>query len=337
MEAESEQSGEVRVSESKPGEQTSSAFPDASLRKHPNYKARRIVNWLSRKVPSRLIIRWSRGLLYVISLVLTLIFALLGFVENRADPPPVSIYMDFIPPVLNGESHRQTEPEVAGIIDQATTWLANRIRGRKLLVAAIVGGCQIVLTLVLLFLRKSSASDSRRRESAQSMLDHYFQRLCPVDPEEKKVYRLTLFRCRNFFFLGNWLGICARSCSTHRNWSTILNLDSESESGCSGAAGQAWWRASHFKQYQTKTLRVTGDLHGDAYAKNSGLTLREANNLSHKSTCFTSTPIVCNGTVWGILVFDTDDSNWSNGPKKLKKAEEIMDDASVVLSGILSR
>lgn len=315
---------------------TESGFPDASHRKHPNYKARRVVNWLSRKVPSRKIIDASRKILFALSMVMTFFIGLLGHVENRIEPAK-PIYLEFLPPVLHGESKKQTEPDVSGIIDQVTIWLTNLIRGRKLEIAIGVGVVQIVLAVILVLLRKSSASDSRRRESAQSMLDYYFQRLCPDDPEDKRIYRLTLFRCRNFWLLGHWLGICARSCGTHKNWSTILNLDSESEHGCSGAAGQAWWRACHLKQYQTKTLRVTGSTEGDAYAKNSGLTLQEAANISHKSTCFTSTPVVCNGEVWGILVFDTDDVEWSNGKIKQKRAEEIMGDASVVLSGILSR
>ena len=133
--------------------------------------------------------------------------------------------------------------------------------------------------------------------------------------------------------------MCIRDSNTHRRFTTILALDTEDENSCTGAAGATWWRAAKksfaprflFVDLDPKTCTVS------EYAKECMLSYKEAEKLTYKSTRFLSGPVIVDGKIWGVLVFDTDDPGWAVSSQKKSRLRKDFNRALLAISWVLQK
>lgn len=147
------------------------------------------------------------------------------------------------------------------------------------------------------------------RDKVQEVLEacvaHHFS-----DQDRKRYqYRATLFKIRRVLFLGEWLGIAARSGENYRRSNTIFSRDTERKLCNTGVVGEC--------VRQDSTL-VIGPIDPESpdYAASGYLADVEvrSDRMNVRASVFFAVPIRRQGgRIWGVLVLDTTDTNTAPG------------------------
>lgn len=209
---------------------------------------------------------------------------------------------------------------------------------RILLCVGIIGA---VIGLFQWFLRNASASNADVRKRALSMLEVFHRRMVPDYQKPTCAYRLTLFKARSlpYGFLGRWLGMCVRTPSgTHKKTRSVFSINTEHKERCTGVAADCWWHASREAGYPAVFYTLPSVTHTRSkarYLADANLTEPEFDAMACPPTRLLCHPVIAKGIVWGIVVFDTNDSEWCNDAIILDKNKDQIALLASTLSNII--
>jgi len=261
------------------------------LRKHPNYKIRYVINRLY------VIVQQKKDPNDALVTTLKLLAGLISFFV---------LLLEFCDP-----ADQNLTPIWKIILEYLN---ANRFR----LVASMVALLCFLYFSDWLYKRITPVEYNSVKEILDYAVQHHFQ--VETQDHQKFNYRATLFKKRNFLFLGSWLGIVCRSGHQYEKSTTIFSVDSMNRLHNTGFCGECYWRSGN----TISTPNAINSNEKKPYIENGYIAEKEYCNMNVKAEIFYATGIKVNGRIWGILVLDTNDPNQLPGPNVRSRFESDM-------------
>jgi hypothetical protein len=193
-----------------------------------------------------------------------------------------------------------------GPLQSLATWLNNY----RFDLACALLSAQPILHFLRWSLRKV-AGRSVDRKKIERVLSSLVYRLFRSQDRENHVYRATLFKARQFWLCGRWLGAFARSGHTYKALRAVFSIDSERRERNTGFAGECWRQEgiTIFSNAPLPDVRAddAGTDNKEVYLRDGWICKEEYVAMNVRSRSFLATGIRVNGVLWGVLVIDTTD------------------------------